>query len=127
MESLLFIYGTLRRSGSAHHLMQGAEFLGLGTIKGRLVHVNQYPGLIIDSESEVKGELYSANDKLISELDRYEGCLESPPLYSAEIVKVWLEDSEASRARAYVFQQLRSHHEPIESGDWIEWVKHKNS
>ena len=125
--SLIFIYGTLRCGGRAHHLMDGAEFVGDGAIAGRLVHVDQYPGLIHDARKRVKGELYRVNQDQLKELDRYEGCSESPPLYTRESVEVELENSEKLTAGVYLFQQLQAHHEAIESGDWLEWFKHKKA
>lgn len=118
----MFIYGTLRRGGRAHHLMEGAEFLTNGSILGRIVHVDQYPGLIFSDAQRVKGELYRVSDALIHELDRYEGCHESPPHYLREEIEVLLENGEVRSAQVYVFQLLEPHHEAIESGDWIEWI-----
>jgi len=126
-QPLIFIYGTLRRGGRAHHLMAGAEFLSDGTIQGRLVHVDQYPGLIRDSEHRVKGELYRVSDELIKELDHFEGCFESPIHYTRESVEVLLGNGESQEADVYVFQQLKPHHERIESGDWIQWSAHKKA
>ena len=120
---LIFIYGTLRRGGSAHHLMQGAEFKMKGSISGRLIHIDQYPGLIHCDKQRVNGELYQVSDALISELDRYEGCFESPPHYLREEIEVLLENGETTSAQVYVFQLPEPHHEEIECGDWIEWMK----
>lgn len=121
-QKLLFIYGTLRRGGRAQYMMADAEYIGQATSLGRLVHVDQYPGLIRDSESLVKGELYLVDEVLMKKLDQYEGCNENPPLYRAEKVDVLLDDGERFSAITYVFQQLRDHHERIECGDWIDWI-----
>ena len=121
-QNLMFIYGTLRRGGRAHHLMASAEFLSYGTIKGRLVHVDQYPGYIRGFEDHVKGELYRVNDRLIEELNRYEGCYESPAHYTREPVDVLLDDGETVVANVYVFQLVSSDQEKIENGDWLEWL-----
>ncbi len=126
-EQLLFIYGTLRRGGSAHYMMADAKYVSAGTIKGRLVHVNQYPGLIRDSESIVKGELYLVSADLVVNLDQYEGCNEFPPLYISKKIEVLLDSGEKLSAATYVFQQLKKHHEEIECGDWIEWCERKKS
>ncbi len=120
---LIFIYGTLRRGGRAHHLMQGAEFHATGSIPGRLVHVDQYPGLIPCDDEQVMGELYLVGDQLLNELDRYEGCLESPPHYIRQETVVTLENGEKKSALVYVFQLLEPHHEEVENGDWIQWME----
>lgn len=118
---LIFIYGTLRRGGRAHHLMRGAEFVATGSIPGRLVHVDAYPGLILCDDQRVVGELYSVHHDLLVELDGYEGCFESPPHYLREGTVVLLEDGELQAAEVYVFNQLDPSHEEITSGDWIRW------
>ena len=120
--TLIFIYGTLRREGRAHRLMLEADFQCLATTSGRIVHVDQYPGLILDSENSVIGELYIANDKLVRELDQYEGCFESPPLYIRQEITVIDENGKTHQAQTYVFQRLEPHHKKIQSGDWIKWV-----
>lgn len=120
----IFIYGTLRDGGRAHHLMAGAEWVSAGTIKGKLVHVDQYPGLIISEKGRVSGDLYRVNDELLLELDRYEGCFDSPPHYTRESVEVLLDDGRLSQTSVYVFQLLDSLSRPLEwidSGDWIAW------
>lgn len=122
-DHLIFIYGTLRRGGRAHHFMDAAVFQGEATAPGRLVHVDEYPGLLLCDDKEVKGELYLVSDALLSELDRYEGCLESPPHYVRQKMTVQSENGEKRSAHVYVFQLLEPHHEDIPSGDWIEWWK----
>jgi len=122
---LIFIYGTLRRGGRAHHLMQAADFQSKGLASGRLVHVDQYPGLIPCDDEQVMGELYLLNDQLLNELDRYEGCLESPPHYLRQETMVLLENGEKRSAMVYTFQLLESHHEEIKNGDWIQWIESK--
>lgn len=117
----IFIYGTLRQGQRAHHLMQGAMFQGKATTSGRLVHVDEYPGLIACDDQQVTGELYLVSDQLLIELDRYEGCFESPPHYLRQETSVLLENGEKQSAQAYVFQLLEPHHEEIESGDWVQW------
>lgn len=121
---LLFIYGTLRREGRAHSMMKNAEFRGVAKITGRIVHVNEYPGLLLEGGNQVIGELYWADENIIQELDRYEGCFESPPLYTRETVITTDEAGITRSAQTYVFQQLQPEHKTIHSGDWIEWANH---
>ena len=46
--SLIFVYGTLKKGGSNHHLMAGQKFLGAArTIPGfRLYDLGGHPGMI---------------------------------------------------------------------------------
>lgn len=122
----LFIYGTLRRTGRAHHLMQGAEFSGDASISGRMVHVDEYPGLVLCDDERVVGELYWVNDAHLRQLDQYEGCNENPPHYirtEVEVVPESGDTEETQFAQVYVFQLLEQDQERIEGGDWIKWLK----
>lgn len=116
---LIFIYGTLRRGGKAHAMMKTSEFRGIATIFGRLYHISEYPGLILHEESTVTGELYWADADLIQELDSYEGCFESPPLYTREEVTATDEYGTVHRVQTYVFQRLEPLHKRIHSGNWM--------
>lgn len=120
----LFIYGTLRRGGRAENLMQDAEYLTDGYVRGRLIHIDQYPGLLLDGNTggRVIGELYAVDPILLKELDRYEGCFESPPHYLRQSIQVTLDSGEEQVADTYVFQLPQPHHEIIQSGDWFSQV-----
>jgi gamma-glutamylcyclotransferase (GGCT)/AIG2-like uncharacterized protein YtfP len=84
--------------------------------------VDQYPGLIPCDDQRVTGELYLVSDALLIELDRYEGCFESPPHYHREETTVMLENGKQKSAQVYVFQLLEPDQEEITCGDWMEWI-----
>ncbi len=65
------------------------------------------------------------SDQLLNELDRYEGCLESPAHYLREETVVTLENGEKKSALVYIFQLLEPHHEEVKGGDWMEWIVSK--
>jgi gamma-glutamylcyclotransferase (GGCT)/AIG2-like uncharacterized protein YtfP len=74
--SALFVYGTLMRGESRHHyLVDRAEFVKEGTVRGTLVHLGEYPGLLLDGEAVVQGELFRLfdSDRLWPVLDEMEG------------------------------------------------------
>ncbi len=82
----LFVYGTLMRTtdGAIHPLLVGrAEFLGAGSIAGKLYRVLEYPGAIMteDEHSRVFGEVYRLLDaeSLLAKLDEYEECTPNFP------------------------------------------------
>ena len=88
----VFVYGTLRKGGSNHFRMAGAEFVTAGTIRGRMYRIAWYPGLVLDdSGDEIQGEVYAVDAELLAALDVFEG------LSAGEI-----EGSEYRRARATV-------------------------
>ncbi len=78
----LFVYGTLR-SGStvpaARELHARARSLGPAAIRGRVLPLVAYPGLVEQGESEVSGECFllpedpSDRESLLQFLDVYEG------------------------------------------------------
>lgn len=89
MPTVLFVYGTLKRGHSAHHLLAGQCFLGPAVTAPRylLVDLGPYPGLIHDDTTgvAVSGELWELTDEKLKELDFFEGC---PRLYRREAVEV---------------------------------------
>jgi len=74
----LFVYGTLRRGGPMHALIEpGAHRVGPARMRGRLYDLGAFPGLAEGRRGDqVQGELYAlAGDTaaLLDALDRYEG------------------------------------------------------
>jgi gamma-glutamylcyclotransferase (GGCT)/AIG2-like uncharacterized protein YtfP len=83
--TLLFVYGSLKRGRTpqAAWLAERCRWLGPASIPGRLIDLGQYPALLpaaLPSEV-VHGELWElpANQDLLDELDRYEGCHRGDP------------------------------------------------
>jgi len=75
---VLFVYGTLRRSAvhPMHALLrENASPLGEARVRGVLVAVASYPGLVLDAAAGwVRGELYQLRDPaVLAPLDAYEG------------------------------------------------------
>jgi gamma-glutamylaminecyclotransferase len=77
MSQLLFVYGTLKRGGSNHRQMAGAEFVGSArTTRGyRLFNVGGYPALVRDplGQLEIHGELWKVDADGLAALDEFEG------------------------------------------------------
>ena len=78
--SLIFVYGTLKRGGSNHHLMAGQKFLGESrTPPGfRLYELGGHPGMIVKSDDPagVTGEVWSVDAACLAQLDILEGLVE---------------------------------------------------
>ena len=72
---LLFAYGTLMRGLPLHLLLERrAEWLGTGSIRGRLVDLGGYPGALPDGTGTMRGELYRLQSpELLAVLDSAEG------------------------------------------------------
>ena len=70
----LFVYGSLMRGMSAHHLMDGAAFVrSCSTVpKYALMVWEGFPALVI-GDSSIEGELYTVSAEKLHLLDEYEG------------------------------------------------------
>jgi len=68
---LLFVYGTLMQGLPLHHLIAGrCEFVGEGTVTGRLLDLGRYPGAVPERPGNVRGEVYRLLDPhLLASLD----------------------------------------------------------
>jgi gamma-glutamylaminecyclotransferase len=75
--TLLFLYGTLKRGMKSAHFLEGQEFVGEATTMPmyRLYGCGWHPGLVLDLHQglEVKGELWAVDANCLSRLDEYEG------------------------------------------------------
>jgi gamma-glutamylcyclotransferase (GGCT)/AIG2-like uncharacterized protein YtfP len=113
MESdLVFVYGTLRSVARAdihdRYLGRRADFIGNGTVAGKLWRVSWYPALTLGTspEDRVVGEVYRLRRpaEMLAELDRFEVCDLSRPEeseYTREIVEVRRADEEPVSAWCY--------------------------
>lgn len=71
---LVFVYGTLRSTGSNAFRMSAGRKLGDATVRGRLYHIDWYPGLVLDAGAgPVSGELHEMPASAMPELDAFEG------------------------------------------------------
>jgi gamma-glutamylcyclotransferase (GGCT)/AIG2-like uncharacterized protein YtfP len=78
MVDLLFVYGTLRSGYEnewARRLRRESEFVGNVNVKGCVVPLGAYFGLIPGGDENVPGELYRLRDPeaTLTALDEYEG------------------------------------------------------
>jgi len=113
----VFVYGTLRRGGSNHFRMEGAEFVSAGTVKGRLYQIDWYPGLVLDeSAGDVAGEVYQVSAGLLDSLDGFEG-----GEYRRVRVEVDCGGDHRSPPSAWIWEWLGPCDEKnrIINGDWL--------
>jgi gamma-glutamylcyclotransferase (GGCT)/AIG2-like uncharacterized protein YtfP len=85
----LFIYGTLKRGQSAHHLLAGQAFLGdaITEPRYRIVDLGPHPALIADDIDGVfvHGELWTVDDACLEMLNDYEG---APTYYHVQPIRI---------------------------------------
>jgi gamma-glutamylcyclotransferase (GGCT)/AIG2-like uncharacterized protein YtfP len=90
-----------------------STFLGEGAVRGRLLDLGRYPGLI-DGDGRVRGEIYRLDDpELLPVLDREEG-------YNFERRRVIVTHANGRRARAWVYRYRGPQNRavPIPDGDY---------
>jgi len=104
-----------------HRLLAGAStFLGAADVRGRLLALGGYPGLI-DGPGRVRGELYRLHDReLLPVLDREEG-------YNFERLRVGVVLADGRRSRAWVYRYRGPRHRavPIPHGDYRRLVSRR--
>lgn len=118
---LVFVYGTLRRGGSHHWRMDGAEFVRSGVIRGRLYRFDWYPGLVADDAGgEITGEVYAVGAELLAALDLFEG-LSAGEIEGSEYRRVRVTVSGGDPVTAWIWEWLGPVDEArrITGGDWL--------
>ena len=120
----VFVYGTLRRGGrnDINLLSPTPRYIGMGEVKGRLYHIDWYPGLTLggDEAVTVVGEVYEIAPELEEVLDRYEGI--APGADSEYFKRELAIDVAGHRYPCLVYEvnpeRVRGKQE-IGHGDWI--------
>lgn len=118
----LFVYGHLRRGQVGYErlgLAQHVQWLGEAQVHGRLYDLGDYPGLVLEGEGRVQGELLAFNDPVLwASLDEYEDCDPENP-DASEYRRVEIELLGAGRAWTYVYNRPVGDLALIAGGRWI--------
>lgn len=109
----LFVYGTLKYGFPNHHFLEDSQFLYSGFIRGTLLHLGGYPGLIRGT-GQVFGEYYLVDDKLIPALDRLEG---HPHLFERTLID---HENEEGPFTVYLYQARDdlNNYQVLHNGVW---------
>ncbi len=94
-------------------LASASTFLGEGAVRGRLLDLGRYPGLV-DGAGRVCGEIYRLDDpELLAVLDREEG-------YNFERCRAIVTLASGRRARAWVYRYRGPQNRavPLPDGDY---------
>ena len=120
MNTLLFVYGTLKRGCSNHRYLAGQRFVGLArTPPGyRLYDLGGYPGIGVNpgDDDGVVGEVWSVDGETLARLDKFEGVHEG--LYRREPLPL-LAPFSGQRIDAYV-SALPASGRPDVGSEWKE-------
>lgn len=112
--SYIFVYGTLMRGYALHPLLaRGATYVGSGEIRGRLLDLGRYPGLVA-GDGRVRGEAYRLDDpELLRTLDHEEGYN-----FQRRTALVTLADGRCARVWVYQYRGPQGRAVPIPDGDF---------
>lgn len=118
---ILFVYGTLRRGGSNHHLMiEGrAELLGEASTPPafELLDLGPYPAMVAGGATSVLGEVYVVAEPLREKLDILE---DVPQLYYRTAITL----ENGLLAETYLLANAALSKAPrIASGDWMSFIR----
>jgi len=91
-EVKVLLYGTLRRGGALHDVVEPfeiskpIEITGIKMFETRF----EFPGAIItnNKKDRIIGEIATVPKKFLKYLDFIEGCYHKPPLYKRETMKI---------------------------------------
>jgi gamma-glutamylcyclotransferase (GGCT)/AIG2-like uncharacterized protein YtfP len=119
----LFAYGTLMEGFARHPLLGPAVLEGPGRLRGSLLDLGGYPGVVLDDGGWVQGELYRVPDLAarLARLDRAEGydpAHQAGSLYLRRRVVVHVVDGPPRDAWLYVYNGPAGGGPRIPSGDW---------
>jgi gamma-glutamylcyclotransferase (GGCT)/AIG2-like uncharacterized protein YtfP len=111
----LFTYGTLMRGFTLHALMaERAEWMGEGSVRGRLIDLGRYPGAVPDDRGVIRGEVYRLRAaEHWGALDSAEG-----PQYHRSQVTVRMKDGRSVEANMYWYRGPLDRGRPIPGGDY---------
>jgi gamma-glutamylaminecyclotransferase len=120
-ESLLFVYGTLRRGYENHEAyLQDAQFLGRAVTQNKFaLFLDDFPFLSkTPAVSSIVGEIYRVEERTLAHIDCLEG---HPDEYRRELITVVTEQGMEYVAWTYFYPEPRG--KLIGSGDYGDGVK----
>jgi gamma-glutamylcyclotransferase (GGCT)/AIG2-like uncharacterized protein YtfP len=117
MTDLLFVYGTLHPDRAPAEIAPTVALLeprGPASLRGRLLDLGTYPGLILPGPDEIRGELFALPEgrarraRAWAALDAYEDFRPDAPdasLFTRVLTNVILPDGATRAAWVYLFNQ----------------------
>lgn len=112
---LVAVYGTLKKGGFLHMILNKEKFLGEITFKGTMVDLRSFPAVVLQGDTDIHAELYEIDKAMLSRLDVIEGY---PNFYNREQI-----ETKFGKAWVYTQPQLSKREEfvkerTIKSGNW---------
>ena len=123
MNSLVFVYGTLKKGFSNHRLLAGSEYLGTAqTVEKYAMYSTGTPIVLKDEAvSPIHGELYRVNEATLVALDSLEG---HPDWYRREEISIFV-DGEQGRYQetAWLYFSLDRRGTLVPEGKFLKEVR----
>jgi len=114
----LFVYGTLRTEFNP--VQRIGDFIRKAKIKGTMYDLGTFPGVTVEGEDEIVGEIVKVDKSDIVALDKYENV---PKLYTRELVNT-IEEPGLESYEVYVYNCNCIKDEDkkfvIKNGDWVK-------
>lgn len=124
MSEFVFLYGGLMRGFETHeslNLDTMTDFLGGASCRGTLYDLGEYPGMTLEGNGRVLGELYRPrNDEAIPLMDRHEDYHPESRQGSTYVRRLEEMVDRDLKAWVYVYNGPTNGYEVIESGSWRE-------
>ena len=113
MTDLVFVYGTLKAGHGNNELLKGSEFVGEHVTKPiyTMKNLGGFPGVLLDGNTSIIGEVYRVTSPTMARLDRLEGY---PHFYNR--TKILTDHGEAWMY--YLDANKYASHSDILSGKW---------
>ena len=126
MTELLFVYGTLlpgMEPPAMSNLVRQFTLLGPATIRGRLYDIGPYPGVLLDDDGIVRGQLVQVPSlDLWQRLDRYEACPlpnSADGLFRRVTTKATRDGASPIECWVYVYNRDLTGATLVEGGCWL--------
>ena len=116
----LFVYGTLRQSGSNSLLKMfpNSRFVGNAAVCGRLYDLGDYPAILLDSSAApVAGEVYEIDNDTLTALDEFEASAG----YGRKRIEILVHGERTPCLLYDPEPEMCEGKELIGSGDWIKY------
>lgn len=117
--SLVFVYGTLRRGEVNHYLLETAHFYGPHSTEPhyKMFSLGAYPAVVQGGPDRVQGEVYRVDGRTMSRLDWLEGY---PGAYRRKLIPTpW------GRAWIYLYREGVHDRKRIPGGLWRDDRHHR--
>lgn len=95
--------------------MTSARFLFEASIPGTLYKVDWYPGITLNGNTDIQGEVYELSKSHLRDLDTYEG-----DEYTRRRVSVLDPDGQKNQVWIYEYNADTKNLQTIPSGNWLE-------